>query len=100
MVWKHFVVMAQEVTLLHRFISHPLLASLVASIFTVAPVSAQQTTATLVGTASDLTGGVIPEVAVKATNRETNVSREVKTGLVRQLFDSGFAGRRVQHLRR
>ena len=71
--------MALAVTLLKRFLSHALLACAFANFFTVAPVCAQQTTATLVGSASDSTGGAIPDVAVKATNLETNVFRGVKT---------------------
>jgi outer membrane receptor protein involved in Fe transport len=37
---------------------------------------AQETTATLVGTATDTSGAVLPNVAIKATNLATNASRE------------------------
>jgi hypothetical protein len=43
------------------------------------PVFSQQTTATLTGNITDKTGGLIPDVSVKAVNRETNLSREAKT---------------------
>jgi hypothetical protein len=40
------------------------------------PCLAQVTTATLLGTATDPSGAVLPNVAVKATNLATNASRE------------------------
>src|SRR5688500_12201801 len=39
----------------------------------------QQTSATLVGTATDPTGAVTPDVVITIANRETNVTREAKT---------------------
>jgi hypothetical protein len=54
---------------------------LVASVFflTVGLCSAQQTTATLVGTVSDSTGAVLPNVVIQVTNLSTNVSRNART---------------------
>jgi hypothetical protein len=43
------------------------------------PVFSQQTTATLTGTVTDRTGAIIADVAVKAVNKETNLTREAKT---------------------
>ena len=40
---------------------------------------AQETTATLLGTATDPSGAVLPNVAIKATNLATNQSRDSKT---------------------
>ena len=37
---------------------------------------AQETTATLLGTATDSTGAVLPNVVIKATNLATNASRQ------------------------
>ena len=42
-------------------------------------LSAQETAATLVGSISDASGAVVPEVLVRATNLATNVSRESKS---------------------
>src|SRR5437764_4933527 len=42
-------------------------------------VSAQQTTATLIGIITDPAGAAIPNVVVKATNLATNTTRETKT---------------------
>ena len=47
----------------------------------VSSVWAQQTTATLTGTITDTTGAVVPDVAVRATNRSTNIAREAKTDI-------------------
>lgn len=44
-----------------------------------ASLSAQQTTATVVGTVTDSSGALVPGVLVKATNLSTNSSRETKT---------------------
>ena len=43
------------------------------------PILAQQTTAILTGNVTDSSGGIIPGVAVKATNQQTNVARETTT---------------------
>src|SRR5438128_1558550 len=40
------------------------------------PCLAQETTATLLGTATDPSGAVLPNVAIKATNLATNAVRE------------------------
>lgn len=45
----------------------------------VAPVLAQQTTATIVGTVQDSQGAVVPGADVKATNTETGLSNQAKT---------------------
>ena len=43
------------------------------------PVNAQQTTATLLGTVGDASGGLISGVRVKVTNLATNAERETQT---------------------
>ncbi len=43
------------------------------------PISAQETTATLVGAVTDSTGAVVPSVVVRATNLATNTRRETQT---------------------
>ena len=43
------------------------------------PVNAQQTTATLLGTVGDASGGLILGVRVKVTNLATNAERETQT---------------------
>ncbi|MDQ6699642.1 MAG: TonB-dependent receptor, partial [Acidobacteriota bacterium] len=48
-------------------------------LFSALPALAQQTTATLVGTASDASGAVLPDVSIRATNLATNVARDTKT---------------------
>ena len=44
-----------------------------------ASLAAQQTTATLTGTATDSSGASMPDVVIKATNRNTNLVRETKS---------------------
>src|SRR5947209_2780206 len=50
-----------------------------AALLVVLSVAAQQTTATLVGTITDTSGAVMPNVVVRATNLSTNVQRETHT---------------------
>src|ERR1700751_1676788 len=45
----------------------------------VAPAYAQETTATLLGTVTDSTGGTVPGVAIQAASNATNVTREAVT---------------------
>ena len=52
---------------------------LFALILVVLPVTAQQTTATLVGTITDVSGAVMPNVVVRATNLSTNAQRDTRT---------------------
>ncbi|MBC7926271.1 MAG: carboxypeptidase regulatory-like domain-containing protein, partial [Bryobacteraceae bacterium] len=55
------------------------LSGVVLLCFAALPVPAQQTTATLLGTVTDSTGAIMPNVTVRATNVATNAQREVKT---------------------
>ena len=43
------------------------------------PLFAQQTSASLTGNVTDVSGGSIAGVSVKATNRQTNITRETST---------------------
>ena len=52
---------------------------LLASIATIQPVAAQQTTSTLLGTISDSTGASMAGVTIRVTNLATNIQRDVQT---------------------
>ena len=52
---------------------------LLASIATIQPVAAQQTTGTLLGTISDSTGASMAGVTIRVTNLATNIQRDVQT---------------------
>jgi hypothetical protein len=52
---------------------------LVLSLVLAAPVAAQNTSATIVGTITDETGGMLPGVAVVITNTETALTRTLVT---------------------
>jgi hypothetical protein len=58
--------------------------SVAALILLAIPVVAQLPTATVLGTAKDSSGGVLPDVTITITNVETGLTRTVKTG------DDGF----------
>ena len=45
----------------------------------VLPLTAQQTTATLVGSITDASGALMPNVTVRATNLSTNAQRDTKS---------------------
>jgi len=56
-----------------------LVCILVLSFCLAMPMAAQQTTATITGTATDASGSVLPNIQVKLKNTATNVARETKT---------------------
>ena len=49
------------------------------ALFTVAPVSAQQTTGSLLGTVADTAGAAVPSATVRVINLATNAAREATT---------------------
>src|SRR5882672_11148767 len=60
------------------------IVSIAALILLAIPIVAQMPTATVLGTAKDSSGGVLPDVTITITNVETGLTRTIKTG------DDGF----------
>ena len=58
---------------------HLLPALLAATLFTVAPLPAQQNTGSLLGTVTDPVGGTIPNATIRAINLATNAVREASS---------------------
>ena len=71
--------MLSMLTSARRCASAPAFASLYFLLSCVAVSFGQETTATLVGTVTDPSGGTVPGAAIRAVNIDTNISRDTKT---------------------